>query len=245
MPPISRRSLIGRAGGLAAASGWAGPPADPARRLKLIVVGGHPGDPEYGCGGSIARWTDAGHEVVVLYLNEGEPAGPRRIPAGTRVAEARLACEILKARPVFAGQVDGASVVDPSHSEAFLKILEPEKPDALFTHWPIDDHADHRAAAMLVLHAWLKLGRKPSLFFYEVSNGEDTQQFSPTHYLDITDAEPRKRRACFAHASQAPERFYALQDQVAKFRGIESGTRLAEGFLRHVRSRGPLPPFLA
>src|SRR5277367_3914292 len=36
------------------------------RKWKIVVTGGHPGDPEYGCGGAIARYTDLGHEVTVL-----------------------------------------------------------------------------------------------------------------------------------------------------------------------------------
>ena len=116
------------------------------------------------------------------------------------------------------------------------QILEPERPDVVFTHWPIDNHADHRAISMLVYDAWLRLGKKFALYYYEVSNGEDTLQFAPTHYVNITAAEPRKRLACHAHASQAPDKFYALQDQVARFRGIESGFRRAEGYIRHVQS---------
>jgi LmbE family N-acetylglucosaminyl deacetylase len=34
-----------------------------------VVTGGHPGDPECGCGGTIARYTEAGHEAVLLYLS--------------------------------------------------------------------------------------------------------------------------------------------------------------------------------
>src|SRR5256885_1010880 len=146
MQSINRRDMLGQAcslGSLAVAA----PLADaPPRKLKVIVSGGHPGDPEYGCGGTIARYTDLGHEVVLLYLNDGVPAGKPR--DGVRVAEARKACEILRARPLFAGQVDGEAVVDRAHSEAFRKILEPEQPDVVFTHWPIDNHADHRAISM-------------------------------------------------------------------------------------------------
>ncbi len=206
-----------------------GPP-----REKVVVAGGHPGDPEYGCGGTIARLADRGHEVVLLYLNDGVPAGKPK--DGVRVAEARAASEILGARAAFAGQVDGDSVVDRAHSESFAATLEAERPGVVFTHWPIDDHADHRATAMLVLDAWLKLGRRFALYFYEVSNGEDTAQFTPTDHVDITAAEPRKRRACFAHASQSPERYYALQQQVARFRGLDPGFAQAEAFARHARS---------
>jgi N-acetylglucosamine malate deacetylase 1 len=205
------------------------------RKLKVVVTGGHPGDPEYGCGGTIARYSDLGHEVVLLYLNEGDPPekiGPKRL----RVAEAAKACEILKARAAYAGQVDGRAVVDLEHYNGFRRLLEAETPNVVFTHWPIDNHADHRAISMLVYDAWLRMGKKFALYYYEVSNGEDTVQFNPTHYIDITETAARKRSACYAHASQAPDRFFALQEAVTKFRGLESGYSQAEGFIRHVQS---------
>lgn len=227
--------LVGSAGRRAGGAGEV--EAQPMkRRLKVVVTGGHPGDPEYGCGGTIARYTDLGHEVVLLYLNEGEPPGKADVVRGARVAEAKHACEILKARALFAGQVDGEAVVDRAHYEAFRRVLEPEKPDVVFTHWPIDNHADHRAISLLVYDAWLKGGKRFALYYYEVSNGEDTLHFAPTHHVDISTLEKRKREACFAHASQAPSRFYALQERITRFRGIERGVGHAEGFIRHVQS---------
>ena len=224
---------------LGATPGAAASPEVPAakRKLKLVVTGGHPGDPEYGCGGTIAHYTNAGHEVVLLYLNRGDPAETTsREAGGGRVAEARKACEILKARPAYAGQIDGKSVVDPAHYEQFRHILEAELPNAVFTHWPIDNHADHRAISTLVHEAWLRMKKSFALYYYEVSNGEDTVQFAPTHYVDITETEPRKRLACYAHASQNPARFYGLQETVTRWRGIESGHKQAEAYIRHIQS---------
>jgi N-acetylglucosamine malate deacetylase 1 len=211
--------------------------------LKVIVTGGHPGDPEYGCGGTIALYSDAGHEVVLLYLNKGEWSDkPSYDPGPVRVAEATKACEILKARPAFAGQIDGKAIVDRAHYDQFHSLIEAEKPDVMFTQWPIDNHPDHRAISLLSYEAWLRMGKKFALYYYEVSNGEDTVQFAPTHYLDITSTEPRKRSACYAHASQAPDRFYALQELVMRMRGIESGHKHAEAFIHHVQSPAvPLP----
>ena len=194
---MSRRGLLGRTGLLGgpfavATEGSSSLRTDEVRqergKLKVVVTGGHPGDPEYGCGGTIARYADLGHEVVLLYLNDGEPAGqkPPGGVHGTRIAEAAKACEILGARPLYAGQVDGEAVVDAAHYAAFRKVLEAERPDVVFTHWPIDNHADHRAISMLVYDAWLRMGRRFALYYYEVSNGEDTVQFAPTHYVDIT-----------------------------------------------------------
>ena len=111
------------------------------------MTGGHPGDPEYGCGGTIARYADLGHEVTLLYLNRGE--WPPNDEGVSRIAEAKKACGILGAMPLYAGQANSQAIVDPAHYEAFRKIIEAQKPDALFTHWPIDNHADHRAISML------------------------------------------------------------------------------------------------
>ena len=56
-------------------------------------------------------------------------------------------------------------------------------------------------------------------------NGEDTIQFAPTHYVDIGETQAIKKAACYAHASQTPDRYYALQDQVAAFRGLKVAVR--------------------
>lgn len=215
----------------------------PAGKLKVIVAGGHPGDPEYGCGGTVARYVDQGHEVVLVYLNNGEwPPAQGGAPAHVRMGEASKACEILKARPLYAGQVNGHAVLDADHFDEFTKILETERPDVVFTQWPIDGHRDHRATSALAFDAWLHLKKRFALYYYEVSNGEDTLQFSPVHYVDITSTEPRKREACYAHASQSPDRFYELQDLVARFRGVESGYKRAEAFILQLGSPfGALP----
>lgn len=205
-------------------------------KQKIIVAGGHPGDPEYGCGGTIARLTDLGHDVILLYLNRGDPNEKPGQTDFPRVAEAAKACEILKARPIFAGQVDGRAIVDTAHYETFREIVAREKPNVLFTQWPIDNHADHRAVSLLSYDAWMWLKKSFALFYYEVSNGEDTTCFTPTRYVDISSVAERKRQACFAHASQSPDRYYALQQSISKFRGIESGHSEAEAFIHHPQS---------
>jgi len=215
----------------------------PGKKLKVVVTGGHPGDPEYGCGGTIARYSELGHAVTLLYLNRGEKGCAGKSPQDCgqlRTSEAHEACRLLIAQPAFAPQVDGEAAVNAASYHDFRLLIEAQKPDILFTHWPIDNHRDHRAISMLSYDAWLQLGKTFALYYYEVSDGEDTLMFSPTDYVDITRTESRKRVACYAHASQEPEHFYPLQAQVTRFRGVECGATQAEGFVRHVHSRRDL-----
>lgn len=248
MNRISRRTALSKlrqTGYLAGAtalgpplSGGGGGQTAAAHKAKVVVVGGHPDDPESGCGGTIARYTDLGHEVVILYLTRGEAGIPGKShdeAATIRSAECQRACEILKARPTFAGQIDGATEVNSERYEQFRRILDAEQPDVVFTHWPIDTHPDHRAASLPAYDAWLRAGRKFALYFFEVDQGAQTQDFRPTDYVDITLTESRKRAACFAHASQDPAGFYALHDLMNRFRGMECGAKLAEAFVRHAQ----------
>ena len=89
----SRRHFLGRAAAAlpvllaaaddrAAAQG-AGPRPARAQPLKAVCVGAHPDDPESGCGGTLARYTAAGHRVTVIYLTRGEAGVRGRSAAST------------------------------------------------------------------------------------------------------------------------------------------------------------------
>jgi LmbE family N-acetylglucosaminyl deacetylase len=242
MGVISRRDLF--LGGAASLLPLAAP--QEKRRLKIVCAGAHPDDPETGAGGTMARYADQGHDTVNLYLTKGE-AGIKgksaEEAAAIRSAELERACAILKVRPAFGGQIDGATEINAARYKEFREILSAEKPDVLLTHWPIDTHPDHRAISLLVYDAWLRLGRSFALYYFEVDVGAQTQHFHPTHYVDITATVERKKEACYAHASQNPPGFYdRYHEPMQKLRGLEAGVGAAEAFVRHARNRGELIP---
>ena len=214
-----------------------------ANRLKVIVAGGHPDDPESGCGGTIARYVAEGHDVVALYLTRGEAGIQGKShdeAARIRTAEAERACAILGAKPRFFGQVDGDSHIDNAAYAAMRELFDQERPDVVFTHWPVDTHRDHRVVSLLIYDAWLRSGRTAALGYFEVLTGEQTQLFRPTDYVDITRVVERKREACFAHASQEPAEWYPAHERMSRFRGVEHGCEHAEAFVRH--DQGPALP---
>jgi LmbE family N-acetylglucosaminyl deacetylase len=206
-----------------------------------MVTGGHPDDPETGCGGAIAKWAKEGHEVVFVYLTKGEagiPGMSHEKAAEIRTQEALNACKILNARPIFFGQIDGDSEINNGWYEKVFDLLENEQPDVLLTHWMTDTHRDHRVCANLFYDAWLTNGRQSALYFYEVLTGGQTQNFNPTDYVDITEVVDAKHNACFAHKTQLTKANYATHHgRMEIFRGMEATVPLAEGYVRHWQSK--------
>ncbi len=251
MPTFSRRKFLTRSGAatLGTTIGLSGLqahayPGTAEKKLKIVVVGAHPDDPETMCGGAMALYAAMGHEVVSAYLTRGE-AGiegkSHEEAAKIRTAEALAACTILKARPAFLGQVDGGCEITPERYSQVTDFLKAEAPDILITHWPVDTHRDHRICSILVYDAWLSLGQQPAFYYGEVMTGIQSQNFWPTDYLDITRVVKLKHEACFAHVSQKIEETYPDDHgKMEVFRGMESGYAFAEAFVRHVRSREPV-----
>lgn len=230
-------AMVAMAGLPAMASG-----AAESKKLRVVVAGAHPDDPESGCGGAIALYTKAGHEVINLYFTRGE-AGisgkSHEEAARIRTAEAEAACHILGARPVFATQIDGATEVTAHAYDEIRTMLQELAPDVVLTHWPIDTHRDHRAISLLVYEAWLRLERRFELYYFEVEAGDQTQHFPVSHYVDIAQVEPLKREACMAHKSQKPKGgFYDLHQEMHRFRGREAGVEAAEAYVRHSANLG-------
>jgi LmbE family N-acetylglucosaminyl deacetylase len=80
------------------------------KKLRVVCLGAHPGDPEFGCGGTLAKFARAGHSVTLIYLTRGEAGDPTKSfaeSAALRTKEAATACSLLQVKAVFAGQTDG------------------------------------------------------------------------------------------------------------------------------------------
>lgn len=207
----------------------------PDKKLNILCLGAHPGDPEFGCGGAMARYSEAGHNVTFLYLTRGEASDPNKTHAemaAMRTKEAETSSKILGATPKFAGQIDGDSVLDKEQAEKVGKMIMDENPGIVFTQWPVDGHPDHQVTGLLALTAWVRAQRKFHLYFYEVNTGVETMAFTPTDYVDITNYREKKKQAMFAHKTQDPINTY--NDYFAPletFRGLEAGVQAAEAFI--------------
>jgi LmbE family N-acetylglucosaminyl deacetylase len=225
----SRRAFLGMIGVLGCARGALAAPkgAAPAKgapvreKLKVVCVGAHADDPDAGCGGTLARYAEAGHAVTALFVTP------------ERAKEAEAACAILGAKAVFAALGGKLELTAASEAEV-RRALEAEKADVVFAHWPIDTDGDHQIASALALRAYMALPHRFPLYFYEVQTGAQTLDFVPTAYVDVSQTREKKVRALKTHP--AFERIYEQShEKIEAFRGREIGAFAAEAF----RAFGP------
>ena len=205
---------------------------------KVLVIGAHPDDPESMCAGTMLKLKAMGAEVVAVYFTSGEAGivGKTHEQARTiRQAEARKACEVLGVRAVFMTQTDGNAEVNKERYAEMKALIEAEQPDMVITHWPIDSHRDHRVCSILVYDAWRMTGRGFDLYYSEVMTGMQTQNFTPTLWVDITDYRDKKIEAYLCHESQEIDGVVKeYHDTMERMRGMECQAKYAEAFVQQL-----------
>jgi LmbE family N-acetylglucosaminyl deacetylase len=203
------------------------------KKLRVVVFGAHPDDPESGSGGLIARLTKAGHEVIVGYATcfrddrkiGGEPEGV------VRRREATAACRILGAKAHFFDYPHEKLAADKATLAAVAAWLKKVQPDIVVTHWPLDTHDNHHVTSSLVWQCYL--GQKHwSLYFFEVMTDQQTLSFRPELYLDIGSVRALKKKALNCHQSQNPGSIWKVHEAMHIRRGAECGVRYAEAYLQ-------------
>ena len=183
---------------------------------RVLAIGAHPDDIEFGCGATLAKWSDAGAEVHLGVCTDGskgtwEPDADLATLVATRQEEQRDAAKVLGAVDVrFLGRVDGELRNDVETRAALCAVIREVRPDVILGHdpWqPYRLHPDHREAGLLVLGA-IVAARDPH-FFPEIGpapHRPDTLLlFEPAHVVHLEDVRhhvDRKVDALLAHRSQ-------------------------------------------
>src|SRR5262249_4892872 len=139
----------------------------PAKKLRVVVFGGHPDDPESGAGGLVALLTPQGHEVLLAYGTAFRD--DRRVfdrPEGAARREVAFAgWQVLGATPKFFPYAHEKLVADEPTLKAVSAWLYEVKPDVVVTHWPLDTHPNHHVVSSLVWQCYQRKGGWNLYFF--------------------------------------------------------------------------------
>ena len=226
---------------------------------RVLAVGAHSDDIEFGCGATLAKWADTGAEVHLLVATDGSKGtwdhdADLAALIAQREDEQRDAAKILGAVDVrFLRRVDGELTNDaPTRAEVCAAIRE-VRPHVVLGHdpWqPYRLHPDHREAGMLVVDG-IVAARDPHFFA-----DQDLAPHRPEtlllfeagrvdHLERVHEHLDRKVAALLAHRSQwrstmgidaAPEEqqaaFATRVHERARTTGLRAGVRAAEAFAR-------------
>jgi LmbE family N-acetylglucosaminyl deacetylase len=225
---------------------------------RALVITAHPDDVDFGAAGSVATWTDAGVEVAYCIVTDGEAGGfdpsvPRDEVRRIRRAEQTAAAKEVGVTDLsFLGYADGRLVPTLELRRDISRVIRQVRPQRVLCpsperNWQLiyASHPDHLAAGEASLAAVYPDARNPFAHPELLEEGYEPWTVlevwmmaapSSNHWVDITDALPRKLDALRSHVSQHTDADGLLEDRMrgwggmlAKQAGFPEG-RLAEGF---------------
>jgi LmbE family N-acetylglucosaminyl deacetylase len=206
---------------------------------QVLVVVAHPDDEVLGCGGTIAKLADTGHDVrVLLTTRRCDPRGRR---SWTHAVDAfERACLRLGATPALTEPLIDEVCAEPNVHHLHDAVVEHvEAADVIFTHWPGDVNQAHRGVARAVEIATRPFRRRRNVYLFEVPTSTDqafARTFAPNaHVLLETGHCERKLEALEFYDFDGFSRDYGRRPEdvrrQAEARGAEAGTVYAEAFV--------------
>lgn len=195
--------------------------------MNILAIGAHPDDIEFGCGGTLSKYSEKGHKVYLLVMSKGDKGGSPEV----RQKEQEDSARILKVEKLYFSNYQDTEIVQSqkliTEIEGFLKDINP---DFIFVHYFNDTHQDHRNLSDSTISATRYIH---NVLFYE---GPTTQGFTPNVYVDITSALEKKFECLEAHVSQVLKTnieglsIIEAAKSAAHFRGIQGRVEYAEAF---------------
>ncbi len=195
--------------------------------MKILGIGPHPDDLEFGCGGTFLKLAAKGHKISLLVMTRGAVGGDPRL----RLAEQERSAAMLKAKLYWGGFEDTMVHLNRDLILAVEERLEALKPDIVFVNSGADTHQDHRSVSQAVETA---ARYSKNLLFYECPT---TIDFNPGIFMDIGSVISKKVALLKCHRSQVfKTRVKNLSivesaKAAAVFRGYHDRVKYAEGFV--------------
>lgn len=149
-------------------------------KRNVLFVGAHPDDVELGCGGTIAKHLELGHNVYVAVLTRGEQGFHAPDLAEGRAALAYLG---IPSENIYFGNFPDGSVPQTRESVQFIEdVVKRHDITRIFTHTTRDRHQDHRA----VSYAASSAGRNTAEVLLYRSPSTHTN-FDPHYFIQLDD----------------------------------------------------------
>jgi len=187
--------------------------------FRLLVIGAHPDDCEYTCGGTAALWSAAGHVIKFVSVTDGRSGHHQVEPevlVSIRAQEAVEAAKVLGVESEILRFPDGSLQPGLELRDEIIRIVREFRADIVITHRPNDYHPDHRYTSQAVQDSAFMvtvphvcpeveaLKRNP-VIFYLADRFQKPCPFSADAIVPIDAVMETKIDSLACHASQVYE----------------------------------------
>jgi LmbE family N-acetylglucosaminyl deacetylase len=201
------------------------------KKKNIVVLAPHTDDGEFGCGGSIAKFLEEGHNVYYVAFSTAKESVPEGMPENILEIEVKEATKRLGIPPenliIFGFTVRKLNYARQDILEELVKIRKEINPDLVFMTSPHDLHQDHYTVSQEGLRAF----KNTSILAYEIPWNHLT--FNTQSFIRLEERHiAQKVNALDAYNSQKM-RNYASKEFIysqATMRGTQIGTQYAETF---------------
>jgi LmbE family N-acetylglucosaminyl deacetylase len=192
--------------------------------MRIIAVGAHPDDVEFGCFGTLSYYFSMGNEIFIVLLSSGELSEKVEI----RERESKKSADLINAEINFFRFPDANIEVNNKTIDIFRNYINKIKPDILFVHHPYDRHQDHRTTNEICLSSTDYFDK---VLFYE---GPGTFDFIPNVYVTIDGHFDKKVEGLNTFESQTKKPYLSIESLkgLARYRAYQCGRygHLVEAF---------------
>jgi 4-oxalomesaconate hydratase len=220
--------------------------------LRIMAISAHPADFCSRSGGALIKHVRAGAQVRVVWLTHGEtdesqllfdqdPGIALEKVRRIRAQEAFACVEVMGVEGRMLGYGDNPLRMTPDRDDELTAEIASFAPQIVLTHWKDElTYPTHWLASQAAVRAVRSVKGTNDIRYFEPNIGTAGRVgFVPDHYVDISDVFEQKLAALRTLAAQP--HLVELYTTCNRWRGIESGCRHAEAFVRHA----PLVPLLS
>lgn len=198
---------------------------------RVLVLAPHTDDGEFGCGGSIAKFIEAGKEVLYVAFSTAEKSVPKGMPKNILEVEVKAATKRLGILPanlvIYKYEVRKLNYIRQEILEELVKMKKEINPNLVFIPSANDLHQDHQTVAVESTRAF----KQTSILGYELPWNNIT--FHTQAFIKLAKTHLEKKIYALKSYESQSHKAYATEDFIrswAKTRGTQIGTQYAETF---------------
>jgi LmbE family N-acetylglucosaminyl deacetylase len=198
---------------------------------KVLVIAPHTDDGEFGCGGSIAKFIEAGTEIYYAAFSLAEESVPPQFPKNILETEVKAATTELGIKSdhllLYKYQVRHFAEHRQNILEDLVKLNHDLKPDLVFMPSLHDLHQDHSTVAIEGLRAF----KNTSILAFEMP--WNNLNFSTQSFIKLSESDiESKIKALECYNSQKSKNYASGEfiRSLAHTRGTQIGVKYAEAF---------------